>query len=68
MNKDQLVDAFIELAKEDMEGALQAVTGLFIGLNVAFVELKGEEGDGQKQIDIDGPPGQRTITIHAAVK
>ena len=66
MTQDELVSEFTEYAKQDVEGALQLITGLFVGLNVAFVELRGDEGDGQKQITIDGPEGQRKITIHAA--
>jgi len=66
MTKEELVDEFSELAKADIEGALQVITGLFVGLNVAFVELRGNDGDGSKQITIDGPEGQRKITIHAA--
>ncbi len=66
MTKDELADEFTEYAKQDIEGALSLITGLFVGLNVAFVELRGNVRDGQKQIEIDGPEGQRKITIHAA--
>ena len=66
MNKDELVEEVTEYAKEDIEGAIQIITGLFVGLNVAYVEMRGDEGDGDKQIDIEGPTGQRRITIHAA--
>ncbi len=66
MTKDELADEFTEYAKQDIERALSLITGLFVGLNVAFVELRGNVRDGQKQIEIDGPEGQRKITIHAA--
>ena len=61
-----VLDAIHELAKSDLEEALMVVTGAFVGLNVAFVEINGSEGDGNRELTIDGPEGQRKITIHAA--
>lgn len=66
MAQDEIVNDFIEYAKQDIEGALMVITGLFIGLNVTFAELHGDEGDGLKKINIVGPEGQRKITIHEA--
>ncbi len=66
MTQTELEKAFTDYAYEDIEGALMLITGLFVGINVAYCELKSGEGDGQKKIDIEGPEGQRKITIHAA--
>jgi len=66
MTQDELEKEFTEYACNDIEGALMLITGLFVGLNVAYCELKSGEGDGQKTIEIEGPEGQRKITIHAA--
>lgn len=66
MTKDELEKEFTEYAYSDIEGALQLITGLFVGLNVAFCDIRGSDGDGQKKINIEGPDGQRKITIHPA--
>lgn len=62
--KERLEAGFIDYAKQDIEGALQLITGLFIGLNTAFVEIHADKGDSDKAIHIQGPEGQRKITIH----
>jgi hypothetical protein len=62
--KDELIEILTDYAKTDIEGALQVVSGVFIGLHEVYIEMRGE--DGKKKIDIDGPAGQRKITIHAA--
>jgi len=51
---------------EDIEGALQLITGMFIDINIAYAEIHGSDGDGEKRIDITGPYGQRKVTIHSA--
>ncbi len=66
MTKEELENGFTEYAIEDIEGALQLVIGLFIGLNVAYCDIRGGEGNSKKKIIIEGPEGQRKITIHAA--
>ena len=70
MNEQQqkLEKAFIEYAKADIEGALQLITGMFVGVHIAFCECMGEKGDSDNQINIKGPIGQRKITIHAKDK
>lgn len=62
----ELTDKFIELAKQDIDHALQIATGIFVTIAVISVDLHGNAGDGKKQITIEGPDGQRKITIHAA--
>jgi len=66
MTQDELEHEFTEYAKNDIEGALILITGLFVGINVAYCEIRSGEGDGQKTINIKGTEGQRKITIHAA--
>lgn len=61
--KQELEEQFTDFARRDIEEALILVTGLFVGLHIAFCDIRGNEGDGQKKIDIEG---HRNITIHAA--
>jgi hypothetical protein len=65
MNEDELVKEFSDFAKQDIEEALPVITGLFVGLIEAYTDLRGEDGDGKKEINIKGI-GSRNITIHAA--
>jgi len=61
--KNQLIKILTDYAKTDIEGALQVVSEVFIGLHEVYIEMRGE--DEKKQIDIVGLAGQRKITIHA---
>lgn len=54
--------AFRELVRNDMEGALQLITGLFVGLTIEHVRRAGGEATGDVYID---SCGARDITIHA---
>ena len=65
MKKKELQQAFTEFVQQDVDEALTLITGMFVGLSVAYCELRGEEGDGEKNIRIRGDEDQRKITIHA---
>ena len=62
MKTDELIDEFIDYAREDLDGAFQLMTGLFVGISEAYIKSKGE--DYKKEITIDGNK-QRKITVHA---
>ena len=62
MTTDELIDEFIDYAREDLEGAMQLMTGLFVGISEYYVKSQG--ADYKKEIVIDGN-GQRKITIHS---
>lgn len=64
MTNEELEQAFTEKCKEDLDGALMLITGLFVGINIAFCEIQGDPGDGDKQITINGGPGSRIIKIY----
>ena len=64
MTTDELIDEFIDYAREDLEGAMQLMTGLFVGISESYVKSQGEDIDCKKEIVIDGN-GQRKITIHS---
>ena len=63
MNTKALEDEFIKLIEDDTEGALQLITGMFVGLTLEYMRRRGYEPSGD--IKIDGGH-QRDITIHAA--
>ncbi len=60
-NGEELKQAFFEYANNDIEGAMSLIMGLFIGLNEAYIELRGE--DGTKEIRLE-TLNQRNVTIH----
>lgn len=64
MTEDELIKEFTDFAKHDIESAITVVTGLFVSLNLVYVEMRG--ADPKNQIDIVGDEGQRKITIHKA--
>ena len=65
MTTDELTDVFIDYAREDLEGAIQLMTGLFVGISESYVKSQG--ADYKKEIIIDGK-GQRKITIHSELQ
>ena len=62
MNTSKFEQAFLELVAEDTEGALQLITGMFVGLTLEYIRRRGE--DETKTLRINGC-GNRDITIHA---
>ena len=64
MTKTQLEKALTDYAKKDIEGALQLITVMFIDINIAYAEIRGSDGEGEKRIDITD--GRRKVTIHSA--
>jgi hypothetical protein len=62
MNTQKVEDAFAELVDENVEEALKLVTGMFVGLLLSYMELRGYATDGQ--IMVDGG-NSRDITISA---
>ena len=64
MNTQELEKAFLKLVDEDIELALQIVTGMFVGLTIEYTKLRGH--DTSTDLVINGC-GERNITIHAAV-
>ena len=61
MNTKKFEAAFLELVEEDMESALQLITGMFVGLTLEYTRRRGE--DASKTLRINGC-GNRDITIH----
>ena len=61
MTIDELIDEFIDYAREDLADAFQLMIGLFVGVSEAYIKSKGE--DYKKEIVIYGN-GQRKITVH----
>lgn len=62
MNTQAFEDAFVKLVEEDTEGALQLITGMFVGLMLEYLRRRGLET--ARDIKIDGGKS-RDITIHA---
>lgn len=66
MTQDELEDAIIEMAEQDIEGTLNVVANAFIGLSELIVRHHEtyEEGDELKKMEFSGTG--RAITLHEA--
>lgn len=62
MDTKKFEQAFLELVEEDTAGAMQLITGMFVGLTLEYLRRNGEDVD--KAILIKGGDS-RDITIHA---
>ena len=61
--KENIIDLIGKLAGEDVDGALELVTGLFVGLLTAYMEFKDQDPNTEIVLNGDGK-GQRKITLH----
>lgn len=61
--KEVIIDLIGELAGNDVDLALELVTGLFVGLLTAYMEFKDQDPDTEIVLNGDGE-GQRKITLH----
>lgn len=64
MNTKKFEESFLELVDDDVEAALQLITGMFVGLTVEYTKIRGH--DPSVDLFIDGC-GNRNITIHAVI-
>lgn len=65
LTKEQVEEAFIDLAQTDLDGAIWLATGMFVSLLKLKIEIN--DGDPDLTINVNGM-GQRNITIHALEK
>lgn len=61
--KEDIKNSLDELIGISPDKAILVVTGMFVGLVVAYAEANGSAEGGE--ITIDGGDGNRDITIHA---
>ena len=64
MTEKELITAFVEYAKRDLNGAMGLIATLFVGICEVCCEINGEES--RKAINVTGMDGERPITIHPA--
>lgn len=65
LSKEQVEEAFMDLAQNDLDGAISLATGMFVSL--LKHKIKINDGNPDLTINVNGM-GQRDITIHALEK
>lgn len=61
--EEKVIDLVEKYAIEDLDGALELVTGLFVGLMTTYMELNDQDPNTELVISGNGE-GQRKITLH----
>ena len=59
---DEVTTSFRKYMHEDLEGALQLITGMFVSVSEVYMEVRGYSSDGEIRFTTGAK--QRDITIH----